>query len=514
MASGQNNGTSVVLAHRFGWSPESDVRTLNSSSIRFEPTIPDPDSEKIIAVRSDNAFINNLDAQFPPDEHTWIKDLERRPEQALKKSYIHGVPQQEVMPSAPTLKVGITFLSGADIATVTRSEQSAMMTNDAPPYQQTAQWRVYTAATLLFKIEVDENLRVKKGDISERIVNKRKALPLTPTRSSSESSKHSAKVHSRKDSTTDPASEIVRREKRHHPLTIDSDEVKLFHNIPQHNEDFDVTATLVEVDMLSMKALIENYNKIISDTGKQMSQAETVGVLDTMIADVRRLCARSPRLFRMSTRSVIAESEDVRYGVDFGSLFTTVTTSEGIRHLIDRGSGYYQSLSDDKIDQGYVRPRFLQMLVLLLSMLNNTDLALISKFIESTYQIPGDRTHLELLIMKVLPLQSINSEIFFRSFHAAYKPKDPPKGSYQLRVQDELWKELQRDIARRGFVVPSISKESVPAGISNDAQGLEDGWGSDSDEDDAPRATGTWIPDPTTWPGGIEVFCDFQISSA
>lgn len=59
-------------------------------------------------------------------------------------------------------------------------------------------------------------------------------------------------------------------------------------------------------------------------------------------------------------------------------------------------------------------PKFLQMLVLLLSLLNDADLGGIASFLEKTYRIKADRKHVEILILKVLPLQSINKSIFVR----------------------------------------------------------------------------------------------------
>src|SRR5882757_11340147 len=129
-----------------------------------------------------------------------------------------------------------------------------------------------------------------------------------------------------------------------------------------------------------------------------------------MINDVRRLCIRSPRLFRMSTRAMIAQSTNTRYGVDYGSLFVTLTTSEGIRKLVEQSSSYYLSLNESKTDQVSVKPKFMQMLVMLLALLNNDDLKKTTKVLESTFQIPGDRESIELIIMKVLPLGAINPE--------------------------------------------------------------------------------------------------------
>src|SRR5271163_4099544 len=131
-----------------------------------------------------------------------------------------------------------------------------------------------------------------------------------------------------------------------------------------------------------------------------------------MIEDARRLCMRSPILFRMSTRRHIIAAKNTRYGIDHGTMFRTLTTSRGIKNIIELSSSYYNSLASpggkDK-NQEVVRPKFLQMLVLLLSLLNDDDLNQIGEFLEVTYNLKAERQHVELLILKVLPLMSINS---------------------------------------------------------------------------------------------------------
>jgi hypothetical protein len=96
-----------------------------------------------------------------------------------------------------------------------------------------------------------------------------------------------------------------------------------------------------------------------------------------MIEDARRLCIRSPILFRMSTRRHIISSKNTRYGVDDGTMFKTLTTSSGIKNIISLSSSYFTSLSQpaspirqEKLQQE-IRLRFLQMLVLLLALLND-----------------------------------------------------------------------------------------------------------------------------------------------
>lgn len=55
------------------------------------------------------------------------------------------------------------------------------------------------------------------------------------------------------------------------------------------------------------------------------------------------------------------------------------------------------------------------MVVLLLSLVNNEDLAEMKEFLESTYSLKADRRSLELTILKVIPLVSINPRVFMKS---------------------------------------------------------------------------------------------------
>jgi hypothetical protein len=169
----------------------------------------------------------------------------------------------------------------------------------------------------------------------------------------------------------------------------------------------------------------------------------------------------------MSSRALIANSKNTRYGVDYGTQFVTLTTSEGIRQLVDKSSEFFLSLEDAKTEQDEIRPKFLQMQVLLLAFLNNEDLKLVKKVLETTFHIPGDRSNLELLIMKVLPLSSINPEVFLEGLYAAYKPDEPLPKSFDLRLQPGLWDSLQLELAEKGYVIPipiAQDKRSPQAG--------------------------------------------------
>lgn len=168
--------------------------------------------------------------------------------------------------------------------------------------------------------------------------------------------------------------------------------------------------------------------------------------------DFDRLCNRSAILFRMATRTKIITSKDIRYGVNNGREFTTLTTSKGIRKIISLSSAYYTSLDPaDKVQQ-LLKPRFLQMLVLLLSFLNDDDLHNIQEFLERTFHFNADRKNLELLLLKVIPFYSINSHIFLTSIVPAFEgwsPRKPEKQDHAF-----YWETFVSRIAAHGYVLP------------------------------------------------------------
>ena len=206
------------------------------------------------------------------------------------------------------------------------------------------------------------------------------------------------------------------REPKGDAVTIDSEHVEIVEDLRGGN--WDLEATLIEVDGISLLDLVTNYRHLVSRGGPNINFDETRRLLDLMIEDARRLCVRSPVLFRMSTRMRIINSKNTRYGIDHAQYFRTISTSKGIQEIIRLSIGYYDALdhevSSDQ-NQKFISPRFLQMLTLLLSFLNNDDLQDIAGILEATYKIKADRHHLEMLFLKVIPLMSINSKIFLEA---------------------------------------------------------------------------------------------------
>lgn len=196
--------------------------------------------------------------------------------------------------------------------------------------------------------------------------------------------------------------------------------------------------------------------------GPQMTIAQTRGVLDRMIEAARRFCVRSPILFRMSTRKKIIDSTHTRYGVDSESFFRTFMTSKGIQEIIMRSASYYAALDPsapgmDPDTQAIIRPRYLQMLVLLLSLLNGEDLSSTAEFLRHTYGIISTRRDMELLFLKVMPLTSINPKVFLEGLIPAVSGWSAPI----LATTNEavVWKAFIKFLAQSGYLLPGTVEQ-------------------------------------------------------
>lgn len=436
---------------------------------------PDTNGEPWEKVQDRGWLLNVRDAAFPPDHVAWLAAYERSVDTPVKQTYHRGILQPQFDPSAPTIRIGIIFLEGANKPAVAMAElKRAGMNEEAgkEPTQKSPEWRVATAATLLRRFEMDEDLKILRQDDSLRIIkankimgSQRKRLSISdqgelPLPQISNSFRHAyltigSSRPLRRRPTGDHIQALIKRDIQDHLLNINSEYIEIIHKDPVVASSYDIISTLIEVDMQSIISLLANFRNVISSNG-DVSSKKITKILHTMINDARRLCTRSPTLFRLATRVTIARSRDTRYGVDYGSVFATMTTSEGIRILIERSVSYFVSLDENIPDQALVKPRFLQMLVMLVALLNNYDLKMIGGCLEDTFKIPGDREGLELLILKVLPLESVNSRAFMEDLHDDYYEgrgridlKDP-------KQQKEQWRKLQQDLAEKGFILPVV----------------------------------------------------------
>jgi hypothetical protein len=371
------------------------------------------------------------------DTALMIKRLEKAADTGLRRTYVDGQPVKHVNESAPILKVGLSYLPGADLPTVNRLEQTNMTTTRIPD-QLDSLWRVNTAGTLLSEFDVNADFSItnkdKTAEIAERVKARLSAGSIFPMGPNS--------------------SAVVVRGRQISAVTIDSDEVKIVRNLHEHQGEFDVESTLIEIDGTSFVNLIVRYKLIIQRGGIMLSLLDTRELLESMMEDVRRLCHRSPLLFRMSTRKHIITSRNTRYGTNDGRQFVTMTTSKGIQEMISLSASYYNTLDLDDKMQKVIRPRFLQMLVLLLSFLNDDDLKDIQDFLESTYKIKADRKSLELLFLKVLPLLSINNRVFLTSMVPAFEGWYPLTDRTSEEDYAHYWDVFISRILSRGYILP------------------------------------------------------------
>jgi hypothetical protein len=382
------------------------------------------------------AFIKEK-SSYAEDASEIMSRLHVAADRRVKRSYVSGRPARDHYESAPVIKVGIVFLPGVDRPTVTQLEQEMLMA-DYKPDQLNAVWRVNTAGHLLFDFEVTKDLRVVAKDLTPDVLENLKRRE--------ERSRPSFMPGQRTEAL------VVAGRERHPTVNIDSQHVTLVHDLRYYVGQFDIESTLIEVDYSSMVRLLVGFQHIIQKRNAAQDLDETRKLLEDMMEDVRRLCNRSAILFRMSTRTKIITSKDIRYGVNNGREFTTLTTSKGIRKIISLSSAYYTSLDPaDKVQQ-LLKPRFLQMLVLLLSFLNDDDLHNIRFFLERTFHFNADRSNLELLFLKVIPYYSINSHVFLTSIVPAFEgwsPKRPENQDHSF-----YWETFISRISAQGYLLP------------------------------------------------------------
>ena len=400
--------------------------------------------------------------QFPAQESELIlRGLEKRTDERVRATFVGGIRVSEVSESAVSLKVGMTFMAGADTPQVTRMEQVGM--SGKKPEQKDSSWRVHTAGSLLNNFHVNMDLAVVNTDSTAEIMQ-------------------NARLRIRRETMNfdmRPSNEIARVGRDDRSVTIDSDKVEIVADITDGG--WDLESTLIEVDQSSLMNLIVNYRHLIMRGGPDLTFAETKNLLETMIENARRLCIRSPILFRMSTRSHIIKSKNTRYGVDDGVMFRTLTTSTGIKEIISFSASYFNSLdasSDADQSQKLIRPKFLQMLVLLLSLLNDDDLSEIAGFLEATYKLKADRKHVELLILKVLPLRSINSEVFTHAMVTAYEGLHFSKIVEANLDSSQVWDQFVQRILGLGYILPGSINQLGKGALSWIVKYPEDGFKS------------------------------------
>ena len=121
------------------------------------------------------------------------------------------------------------------------------------------------------------------------------------------------------------------------------------------------------------------------------------------------------------------------------------------------------------------------MVVLLLSLLNNEDLLEIKDFLEATYKLKADRRDIELLILKVIPLLSINPRVFLKGLVLAIE-------SFPLEVSNiktdekhgEIWDIFVRRLLEYDYILPGTVDDLGRASLSWIVQWPKQGFKSTS----------------------------------
>ena len=316
-------------------------------------------------MKSLNEFANR--SMLPEETDLMIKQFEQSADIPFQRTYELGIYVRGSVGNTHCPNVGLVILPGGDLPEVNRLEQQGMISRS--PEQRNAIWRVNTAGTLLQNIIVNQDLNLTTKDLTKDVA--------AIARSRMErNSPHSKTYHN------------FSRD----AVTIESDNVEIVHEFDQAIKELDITATLIEVNCNALWSLMTDYKQIIKQGGPLMKPQQTKELLDQMIEAARRFCLLSPILFRMSTRVNIIASNNTRYGVDTEHSFKTWTTSAGIKEIISMSASYYSALDPsapgmDDFTQRIIRPKFLQMLTLLLSLLNDSDLRTMSDFLEKTFRI-------------------------------------------------------------------------------------------------------------------------------
>ena len=129
-------------------------------------------SESKERVQDKRWLIDVKNAAFPPEHVAWLNRYERSPDEPLMQTYRKGIIQQELGHSAHTIPIGIVFLEGASRPAVAYAELNRETRGE--PDQRSPEWRVATAATLLKRFDVKDDLTIIRPDDSSRIMRENK----------------------------------------------------------------------------------------------------------------------------------------------------------------------------------------------------------------------------------------------------------------------------------------------------------------------------------------------------
>lgn len=359
----------------------------------------------------------------------FVKSLTVRADDFYVATYREG-REVKLDTTAPVIDVAVCFVPGADKAQINMMENNEL--NKEEPKPKSSRWLTLTAGNTLLELDVQNDLTIIPIDQTPSIIEKLRmgtnASSLLPW--------------------TKPDSNAS-------TVTIDSRRVTLINDFSER-KPVHLESTCIEVDAISIYELITNFRTLIKKEGRHTpsgQEDDDPRTLECMIEDARRLFVRSPILQRVSQRLIIQKSRNTRYGVDTGKMFHTLTTSRGIAGLIRQGAAHYSSLSSVGEARSKVRGRFMQMVVFLLSLLNDTDLASLRDTLEKSYEFKADRQSVELAILKVLPLEAVGPYTFLTgTLSTFYGHRVEVENSEKKK--SKAWDDFVADITQAGWLLP------------------------------------------------------------
>jgi hypothetical protein len=397
--------------------------------------------------------------------------------------------------SAVSVDIALFYVPGADLAEVNIAENRGISRQEAS--QKTAMWRVLTAGNMLRELEVRRDLTIKKVSFLSIIIPQLNPFVrsyIVPSRmlhfqkpnvhqlfakfaflvqflkvltefekddkTASVIAMHRAnRGRNPAQVITDAKNALTPTEDKDKVVNIDSKKVKLLNEFSERKV-YDLVCTCIEIDAKSLVDLIFNFRKLCSAQGKfaKLTSDDTVRILETMIEDARRLLVRSPILTRVAQRVTIQKSQNTRYGFDTGTMFHTFTTSKGIREVIQQGVGYYSSLQGTRDAQGKIGPKFMQMVVFLLSLLNDEDLGILRPILEQSYQLKADRKSIEMAVLKVLTYYAVGPHLFLTGVISAFEMKNVSIKDNEEQ-ESAVWDCFLTDAARLGWLLPGTPED-------------------------------------------------------
>jgi hypothetical protein len=115
-------------------------------------------------------------------------------------------------------------------------------------------------------------------------------------------------------------------------------------------------------------------------------------------------------------------------------------------------SAYYLSLIG-KEEYEKIRSRFLRMLIILSSLLDNKDLEEMHPFLEETYRIRASRQDIELLFLKILPLKAADPRQLLDSVVYCFGSTDGTSVPESITLPNR-WRALIRLLISLNYILP------------------------------------------------------------